>query len=548
MRRSFRLTDSKPNPRRDVSDELRFHLEMRTQEFIEQGMSPDDARRAALAAFGNVAEIEAVVRGERTHRARERRRRDWRRGVAMDVRFALRTLRRSPGFTIAAVLTLAFGIGAAAAAFTVVDGVLIRPMPYADPGRLVMVWTSGQSQRGVETQWPLSAANYRDIKAWNRSFQSIAAFRFWPYALAGDAGGDPELLAGSRAAPELFATLGIAPLVGRAFTDAEARSGAPRVAVIAYDLWQRRFGGARDVVGRQVTLSRERFTIVGVMPRGFAFPRGAELPSGLQFRPRTEIWTPLLFDDQDLQRRGTLNLAAVARVRDGVSADQLRSDLGAIAARLTAEHPRFFGRGMGLNAIALKEQAVAPVRRGLVLLTGAVGFVLLIACANVVNLLIARTAGRGRELAIRTALGATRSRVAMQLVTENLVLTIAGATLGLAVATWGSRALLSLVPGDLPRADDVGVDVRVLFATVALAIAVQSRSGSRPPCTAGGRAWRRTSRACGPHRGSAGAPADGSSWRPRSRSPSCCSSAPACSRRASCGCRVSLPASIPTGR
>jgi putative ABC transport system permease protein len=469
MKRSFRLSDSKPNPRRDVSDELQFHLEMRTQEFIEQGMSPDEARRAALAAFGDVSDIEAALRTERTQRAREHRRRDWRRGVAMDVTYALRTLRRSVGFTTAAVLTLAFGIGAAAAAFTVVNGVLLRPMPYADPSRLVMVWTLGQGLRGAET-WPLSAANYVDIKNWNRSLESIAAFRSWPYTL-GDAGGDPEMLAGSRVTPELFATLGVRPHLGRGFTDADGLTGAAKIAVIGYDLWQRRFGGSRAVIGRQVTLSRDRFTIVGVMPHGFAFPRGAELPSGLQFRPRTEIWTPLVFTEEELQRRGTANIAAVGRLSDGVSFEQARADLVQIAKRLAAEYPRFFSTRMGLNAVALKEQAIAPVRRGLVLLMGAVGFVLLIACANVVNLLVARTAARGREFAVRTALGATSGRVALQLVTENLLLTLGGAALGLAVAAWASRALWALVPGNLPRADDVAVDARVVTLTIAVAAA-----------------------------------------------------------------------------
>jgi putative ABC transport system permease protein len=469
MRRSFRLSDSRPDPHRDVSDELRFHLEMRTHEFIEQGMSPSDARRAALAAFGDVGEVEAELRDERSHRAREHQRRDWRRGVTMDVTYALRTLRRSLGFTASAILTLAFGIGAAATAFTIVNGILIRPMPYADASRLAMVWTLGEGPRGAET-WPLSAANYVDIKTWNRSLESIAAFRFWPYTL-GDADGEPEMLAGSRATTELFATLSVRAHLGRGFTEADGLAGAAKVAVIGYELWQRRFGGSRDVIGRQVTLSRERFTIVGVMPRGFAFPRGAELPSGLQFRPRTEIWTPLVFTEQELRQRGTANLAAVGRLRDRASLEQARSDLAQIAKRLATDYPRFFSERMGLNPVALKEQAVAPVRRGLVLFMGAVGFVLLIACANVVNLLVARTAVRDREFAVRTALGATRGRVALQLVTENLLLTLGGAALGLAVAVWGSRALLALVPGNLPRADDVALDARVVLVTIAVAVA-----------------------------------------------------------------------------
>ncbi|MFN2565811.1 MAG: ADOP family duplicated permease [Gemmatimonadaceae bacterium] len=470
MKRSFRLSDSKPNPGRDVSDELRFHLEMRTQEFIEQGMTPDDARRAARAAFGDVGEIEAEVRSERARRTRERRHRDWRRGVAMDFTYALRTLRRNGAFAATAVLMVTLGIGAAAAAFAVVNGVLLRPMPYADPSRLVMVWTVGRGMGGVEErQWPLSAPNYLDIAAWQKSLEGLAAFRFWPYTL-GDATGDPEMLAGSRVSAELFPILGVRPLLGRAFTADEARAGGPKVAVIGHDLWQRRFGGSAAVLGRQVTLSGERFTIVGVMPRGFAFPRGAELPAPFGFRPRTELWTPLVFSELDLRLRGTQNLAAVGRIKRGLAVRDAQSDLAQVARRLGEEYPRF-SAGTGLNVVPLKEQAAAPVRRGLLLLMGSVGFVLLIACANVANLLLARTAGRAREFAVRAALGASRVRVARQLVTENLVLTFAGAALSLPAAVWGSRALLALVPGNLPRADDVAVDVRVVLVTVAVATA-----------------------------------------------------------------------------
>ena len=470
MKRTLRPSDVRPDPRRDVASELRFHLDMRTQEFMERGMSPDEARRAAAASFGDVAAIEAECRELRVQRARERRRRAWRWDVATDVRYGLRTLARSPLFAAAAVLTLALGIGAAAAVFTLVNGVLLRPLPYADPARLVMVWTAGDGARGRETQWPISVPNYVDLKAQSRSLASVAAFRFWPYTLAGDGVAEPEMLSGSRADPDLFATLGVRPLLGRGFTADDARPGGPRVAVIGHDLWQRRFGGAPDVLGRQVTLSGERFTIVGVMPPHFAFPRGAELPPGLQFRPRTELWTPLVFTERELQRRGVNNLAAVARLRPGVTAPQANADLSRIARHFAAEFPLYFSKDMDLHAVSLKEQAAAPVRRGLWLLMGAVGLVLLISCANVANLLAAQAAGREREFAIRTALGATRRRVFLQLVTENVILTSAGAALALGAA-WATRLVLARTHGDLPRVDDVAVDVRVVAVTLAAALA-----------------------------------------------------------------------------
>jgi len=471
VKRTLRPSDVRPDPRRDVASELRFHLDMRTQEFVDRGMTPDEARRAAAAAFGDVAAIEAECREVRVQRERERRRRAWRWDVSTDVRYALRTLARSPLFTVAAVLTLALGIGGAAAVFTLVNGVLLRPLPYADAGRLVMVWTSGDGSRGRETQWPLSAPNYVDVKAQARSLGAVAAFRFWPYTLAGEGAAEPEMLAGARADPDLFRTLGVRPLLGRALTADDARPGGPRVAVIGHDLWQRRFGGAPDVLGRQVTLSGERFTIVGVMPRHFSFPRGAELPAGLQFRPRTEVWTPLVLTERELSRRGTNNLAAVARLRAGVTAQQANADLSRIARRFAAEYPLYFAKEMDLHAVSLKEQAAAPVRRGLWLLMGAVGLVLVIACANVANLLAAQAAGRAWEFAIRTALGATRRRVFLQLVTENVILTSAGAALALGAA-WSTRLVLARARGDLPRADDVAVDVRVVAVTLAAAVAV----------------------------------------------------------------------------
>ncbi|MDQ6888533.1 MAG: ABC transporter permease [Gemmatimonadota bacterium] len=468
MKRTFRLSDSAPDPRRDVQDEIAFHLEMRAREMMERGVPEADARRLAATSFGDRPAIEAECREIRDHHLRDRTRREEMRGMVMDLRFALRGLRRDRGFAAAAILTLALGIGATAAVFTVVNGVLLRPLPYSDPARLAMIWTTGKGERGPESQWPVSAATYVDVRDGSRSLQSLAAFRDWPYVL-GDAS-EPEQIPSARVSPALFPILGVHPLVGRLFTDAEAVEGGPAVVLISHDLWQRRFGESPDIVGRQITLSGQRVTVIGVMPPGFAFPRGAELPAGLRFPVRTELWTPLFFTEKELQNRGTLNLAAVGRLRPGASFAQMDAELAATAAMLAQRHPRTNG-GLGLHAIPLREQSAAPMRRGLLLFLGAVGFVLLIACANVTNLLLARAATRQREFALRSALGAARFRIARQLVTENVVLALAGGFLGMLIASWGSRALLRLVPGNLPRADDISVDWRVLFATAALAVA-----------------------------------------------------------------------------
>ena len=460
MKRTFRLSDARPDTRRDVSDEIRFHLDMRAQELMEQGLSNEDAWREARRQFGDIAAIEAACRDERAARTRERGRREWWRGLAMDLAYAIRSLRTNAGFTVAGVLTLGLGVGAAAAVFTVVDGVLLRPLPYADPGRLTMVWISSATAQSVGQQIPLSSGLYVEARSAVKTLEPMAAFRSWPFVLSGEANAEPEQIPGARVEAPLFATLGVRPLLGRTFTTEEAVPGAPHVIVISYGLWQRRFGGARDIVGRTVTLSGDRYSIIGVMPRGFAFPRGAELPPGLQFGPRTAIWAPLAFTPEDRRNYGTMNLSAIARLTPRATPASARAELVTFGERALAEVGFPAGR-YTFTTVALEDQAARTVRRGLLVLLGAVGFVLLIACTNVANLLIARTGARAREFAVRAALGAGRIRIIRQLVTENIVLALGGAAVGMLIAMWGSRAMLALVPGNLPRADDVGVDLRV---------------------------------------------------------------------------------------
>jgi predicted permease len=468
MKHTFRLSETRPDVRRDVTDEIRFHLDMRTQELIEQGMSREDALREAQRQFGDIAAIEAECRDERRARTRERGRREWWRGFAMDLRYAVRSLRTNAGFTLAGVLTLGLGIGAAAAVFTVVDGVLLRPLPYADPSRLAMVWiSSSMAQSGGEL--PLSSGLYVEAHDVVKGLSTMAAFRSWPFVLSGEANAEPEQIAGARTEPALFGALGVRPVLGRTFTPTEAQPGAPRVVLISYSLWQRRFGGARDVIGRMVTLSGERYSIIGVMPRGFGFPRGAELPAGLQFGTRTDLWAPLTFTEEDRRNYGTMNLSAIARLAPSVAPAAVQAELDAFGKRLFKELG--FPAGQFTYAIVgLEEQAARTVRRGLLVLLGAVGFVLLIACTNVANLLIARTGAREREFAVRAALGAGRLRIVRQLVTENIVLALGGAVVGVTIAIWGSRVMLSLVPGSLPRADDVAVDARVVAFACAVAV------------------------------------------------------------------------------
>jgi len=466
MRRILR--GLKPNASRDVGDELRFHLEMRTREFIEQGMSPEDARRAAEAAFGDVSAIDTQLRAERESREHERARADQAHELGMDVRFALRTLRKNIGFTAATLATLALGLGAATAVFTVVNGVLLRPLPYPDPSRLAMVWMSSK-QYGERL--PLSAGFYNDIAVPTSDAQKLAtttAFRAWNYSIS--SGGEAEQVNGARVTPSFFGVIGVRPRIGSGFTAADAEVGAPHVVILSDALWQSRFGNDPNVIGRTIEMSGERFKVVGVMPPGFAFPRGAELPAGLSFGMRTELWTPMGFTARERAAYGTQNLAVAARLRPGATLTQLQQAMTIPLRRwLEANAPKL---DLHYQVADVRQEAGEHVRRTLYFLLAAVGLLLCIACANVTNLLIVRTARRGREFAVRAALGAGRSRIARQLVTENVILAAGGAVIALALSVWATRAMLGLVPGSMPRADDIGIDWRVSLTVTLLALLV----------------------------------------------------------------------------
>ena len=323
MKRVFRRSDIRPDARRDVGDEIEFHLEMRTREFIEAGMSPEDARRAAARAFGDLPAMDAQLRVAHDAHIRGRDRGDRMRALAGDIGFALRTLRKNLGFTVAALATLALGIGATTSVFTVVNGVLLRPLPYADPSRLVMFWLSSKT---IGAELPLSAGFYLDAEKQSAPLATTAAFRSWSYTIT--SGSEPEQVAGARVTPSLFGVVGVHPLLGRGFVDADAQEGASHVVVLGNDVWRRRFGSDSTIIGKKIEMGGEGFTVVGVMPRDFAFPRGAELPPGLQFGARTELWTPMGFTARDARNYGTLNIAAMARLRPGASAAQMQGTLG----------------------------------------------------------------------------------------------------------------------------------------------------------------------------------------------------------------------------
>lgn len=456
------------NVRAEVSDEIAFHIQMRTAELIEQGVDPEHAQAMATERFGPLQPIEQELAGSIKRRRRREDRVEAFMDVTQDLRFAVRALRRAPGFTTAAIATFALGVGAALAVFNVVNGVLLRPLPYSEPSRIQMVWITQTNEAGETWDLPLSSGFYLDIERQARSFEAMAAFRAWNYALTAEGSDESESLAGARVSPSLFSVLGVRPIVGQPFTRNDAIPGSGNVAMISHDLWQRRFAGDVAIVGKRLTLNGQGFTVTGVMPPGFAFPRGAELPSPFGFGLRTQVWTPLVFDSSDAVNYGTQNLSAVGRLPVDGSPLAAQTELSGIMKRFLKEvAPNL---KLDFHVLSLADQAGNKVERGLLILLGAVILVLAIATANVASLLIARIGGRHRELAVRAALGAGRWRIGRQLVTENLVLALAGTILGLVIAYWTTQVMLALVPGSLPRADDIGLDWRVLSVAALLTL------------------------------------------------------------------------------
>ena len=371
------------------------------------------------------------------------------RSLLQDLRYALRSLRRSPGFALAAVATLAIGIGANTAIFSAVNGVLLNPLAFANPDRLVMVW-GHHASIGKETA---SLPDYLDWKNQSRSFEELAALASTRYNLAGE--GEPEVVRGAQATANLFPVLGMNAAAGRAFTPGEQRAGVGRVAVLGHGFWQRRFGGEREAVGRTIVLSGVPHTIVGVAPAGF------------RLNQEMDVWTPLV-TDTTLGRRSDF-LVVVGRLRAGVAPSEAQQELSTIMRRLEAEYPQT-NSGWGVELLGLQEEMVGPIRPALMLFMGAVALVLLIACANVANLMLARVAAREREVTIRAALGASRRRLVRQILTESVVLALIGGGVGLLLAAWGVQALKSLDSATIPRLDEIGLNLPALTFALVLSL------------------------------------------------------------------------------
>ncbi|HEX5706696.1 MAG TPA: ABC transporter permease [Pyrinomonadaceae bacterium] len=377
-----------------------------------------------------------------------------------DVRYAARVLWKSPGFTLVAVVALALGIGANTAIFSVVHALMLRALPFADSERLVMMWEFNRPRE--QRQNVVAPANFLDWREQANTFEGMAAFVDGNVNLTGDA--DPVEIPSQYVTPNLFPLLGVEPLLGRGLTDEDATPDAENVVLLSYATWQSRFGGDPSVVGKTMTLNSEPATIIGVMPADFHWFIKKSSNTG---KP-PEVWGPIGFTEQSRVRRGRF-LTVVARIRPGITREQAQAEMDALAARYEQDYPDF-NKGWGVELVPLREQFTGEIGRALWVLLGAVGFLLLIACANVANLLLARAASRRREIAIRTAVGASRWRIVRQLLTESVLLAVVGGGLGLLLAWWGVEVLVALSPRNLADFKDVSLNLPVLLFTFGVSI------------------------------------------------------------------------------
>ena len=371
--------------------------------------------------------------------------------IRQDVRYAIRRLLKSPGFTAVAVLTLALGIGANSAIFSVVNGVLLKPLPYHEPERLVGIFHLSEGQRSV-----MSGPNFTDVKKLSTTLADAAALTRSAAILTGQ--GEPVRLDTAQVSAGIFNLLGVRPHLGRVFNPDENQTGRTAVTVLSYPLWRQRFGGDPSIVGKRITLDGVSTEVIGVMPEGFSYPAARHL------------WTPLEYTaNLTTVQRAAWYLTVVGRAKAGIPIERVTTEVETIGRQLATQYPDS-NEGVGITAVGLHEAVVGDIRKAVLVLLGAVGFVLLIACANVANLLLARAAARETEMAVRSALGAGRGRLVRQLLTESVILSAAGAGLGLLLAVWGVDLLKQLRPDGIPRLDDVRVDPVVMMFTAALAV------------------------------------------------------------------------------
>ena len=433
---------------RELAAEMESHLQMDIEDNLRAGMSSPEARRQALMKLGGIEQTKEIYRD--------------RRGLPLfeilwqDLRFGARMLRKNPGFTAVVALTVALGVGANAAIFSVVDAVLLRPLPYPESDRLVMVWEKVSLPNYHNDENNPSPGNFSEWKNQNTVFENIVAYRNRSFNLTGE--GEPMRVEGEQVSAGLFSVLKVNVALGRIFTVEDDQPAGRHVVVISDGLWKSRFGSNVQILGKTISLDGESYTVVGVTPPDFHFSD-----------PDDQLWVPIALTPQDLANHGSHNLVVTARLKQSVSLAQAQGEMNRIAQRLTELYPDT-NTGVQSNVIALREEIAGPVRPVLVALLGAVGFVLLIVCANVANLLLGRASARHREIGIRIALGAGRTRILRQLLTESALLGLLGCAFGLLFARWGILTLKLLSPPHIPRTDEIQINISVLVFSLAISL------------------------------------------------------------------------------
>jgi predicted permease len=450
----------------ELDEELQSHLQMAAQDRADRGETPEQARRATRRELGNVGLIKEVTREMWGWASLER--------LMQDLRYGLRMLAKSPGFTAVAILTLALGIGANAALFSVVNGVLLKPLPYPHPEQLAAL---SESKPNFETG-SISFPNFRDWQKDNRTFSGMAISRGYNFNLTGL--GEAEQLRARFITSDFFTVLGVNPLIGRTFAPHEDDIGAAPMAMVSEELWRRKFSSSPDALGKTLSLDGMGYTIVGVIPASFDLSLGS-------FHD-IDVYVPVgQWSNPLLPKRGAgLGFHGIGRLKPGVTIEQARADMSQVSSSLTAAYPDT-NTGIGATLRPLKQTMVGEVSTLLLVLLGAVGFVLLIACVNVANLMLARASARTREFAIRAAMGAGQARLVRQLLTESLLLAVIGGALGALLAGWGTRAALRLLAEGLPRASEVRLDARVLLFTAVLSVGSGIFFGLAPALKTGAR-------------------------------------------------------------